>query len=119
MDHRLCRRLGRRTSGDAMNAPPSVREAWRAIRATGIGVESADRLRDLGIVKIGWTPAISISDVMTMDIAPCSIPTAEFMFRLQQEADGWYVEGQGPTGPWEPVEGPFPEMPWLAGAKSI
>jgi hypothetical protein len=98
---------------------PDVREAWRMMRAEGLGVDAADRLRDMAIVKSGWTPPIGIADVMTMDIAPCSIPTYEFMFRLQREADGWYVEGQGPTGPWVPVEGPFPELPWLAGAKAL
>lgn len=99
---------------------PSVREIWDIAREKGLRVEAAEQLRDGQIIKIGWSPPISITDT-TPKIGEDGQANYEYLFRLQREAYGWFVEGQGPTGPWETAEGPLPggvdTPPWLAAPR--
>lgn len=96
---------------------PSAREAWRQVRASGIGVDGAERLRSGAPLEVLWTPPIRLADgPLAQDIAG-----HRFTFRLHQQADGWIVEGTD-GGPWEVCEGPIMDAgrpPWLARPKDI
>ncbi len=97
---------------------PTPREAWRDIRAKGIGVEAAERLRSGDPVEIAWWPPVKISD----GPIPCDVQGYRFAFRLHRSSDGWWVEGTDTVSPWEPCEGPIVDSgraPWLARPKDL
>lgn len=108
-----------------MSREPSTPEAWKEVRAKGLGDVFAQRLREGQVIEIAWMPPISILELKAGPSKPIppdlSSPRYRFRIEYHEGERRWYVEGMGPQERgWLIVEGPMLSAggglaPYLAG----